>query len=46
MLSGKLSNEKFVARAPKEIVEQERAKLMKAQELMAKIEESIKQMEK
>ncbi len=46
MLSGKLSNEKFVARAPKEIVEQERAKLAKAQELMAKIEESIKQMEK
>ncbi|MBR5496003.1 MAG: class I tRNA ligase family protein, partial [Oscillospiraceae bacterium] len=46
MLSGKLSNEKFVARAPKEIVEQERAKLSKAQELMAKIEESIKQMEK
>ena len=41
MLSGKLSNEKFVSKAPANIVEQEREKLARAEEKMAKILESI-----
>ena len=41
MLSGKLSNEKFVSKAPANIVEQEREKLSRAEERMAKILESL-----
>lgn len=41
MLSGKLSNEGFVAKAPANVVEAERAKLEKRREHLAKIEESI-----
>lgn len=41
MLSGKLSNEGFVAKAPASVVEAERAKLEKRREHLAKIEESI-----
>ncbi len=41
MVQGKLSNEKFTAKAPANIVEQERQKLLKANERMAKILESI-----
>ncbi len=41
MLSGKLSNEKFVSKGPANIVEQEREKLSRAEERMAKILESL-----
>lgn len=41
MLSGKLSNEGFVSKAPANVVEAERAKLEKRREHLAKIEESI-----
>ena len=41
MLSGKLGNEGFVAKAPAAVVEAERQKLQKQQERLAKIEESI-----
>ena len=41
MLSGKLSNEKFVSRAPEAVVANEREKLARAQELLQKIEASI-----
>lgn len=41
MLSGKLSNEKFVSKAPEAVVNNEREKLRKAEELLAKINESI-----
>ena len=40
-LSGKLSNQGFIAKAPAQLIEAEKAKLAKAQERMAKIEESI-----
>ena len=40
-LNGKLSNQGFLAKAPEKLIEAERAKLAKAQEKMAKIEESI-----
>ncbi|MBP3798284.1 MAG: valine--tRNA ligase [Ruminococcus sp.] len=40
-LSGKLSNQGFIAKAPAQLIEAEKAKLAKAQEKMAKIEESI-----
>ena len=42
MISGKLSNERFVSKAPEAVVEGEKAKLAKAQERMAIIEESLK----
>lgn len=41
-LSGKLSNQGFLAKAPAQQIEAEKAKLEKAQEKMAKILESIK----
>ncbi|WP_101910808.1 valine--tRNA ligase [Marasmitruncus massiliensis] len=41
MLSGKLSNENFVSKAPAAVVEAEREKLAKHRERLAKIEESI-----
>ena len=39
--SGKLNNAGFIAKAPAQQVEAEKAKLAKAQEKMAKIEQSI-----
>lgn len=42
-LSGKLNNEGFLAKAPKEQIENERAKLSKAEERMKKIMSSIKE---
>ena len=42
MISGKLSNERFVSKAPEAVVEGEKTKLAKAQERMAIIEESLK----
>ncbi len=41
LLSGKLSNENFVSKAPAAVVGAEREKLAKQQERLAKIEESI-----
>ncbi len=40
-LSGKLNNPGFVAKAPANVIENERAKLAKAQEKLDKILESI-----
>ena len=40
-LNGKLSNEKFVANAPAEVVEAERAKLAEAQSQIASIEAAL-----
>jgi valyl-tRNA synthetase len=40
-LSGKLNNQGFVAKAPAQLIEAEKAKLAKAEEKMAKIEQSI-----
>ena len=45
-LSGKLNNEGFLAKAPEKLIEAEKAKLAKAQEKMAKIEESISALNK
>ncbi len=42
-LSGKLNNEGFLAKAPKEQIENERVKLSKAEERMKKIMSSIKE---
>ncbi len=42
MFEGKLSNEKFVSRAPAQVVEAEREKLKKAEEKLANVLESIK----
>ena len=42
--SGKLSNENFVSRAPEAVVNAERAKLEKAQALLAKLEEDEKRL--
>lgn len=41
IISGKLNNEKFMAKAPENIVAQEKEKMQKAQERLAKILESI-----
>ena len=41
----KLSNEKFVSRAPEAVVNAEREKAAKYQELIAKLEESAKAMQ-
>ena len=43
-LSGKLSNEGFLAKAPEKLVEAEKAKLAKAEDKMAKINQSIEAM--
>lgn len=40
-LGGKLNNQGFLAKAPEKLIEAEKAKLAKAQEKMAKIEQSI-----
>lgn len=40
-LSGKLNNPGFVAKAPEKVINDQRAKLEKAQELLAKIESSL-----
>ncbi|MCB5941282.1 valine--tRNA ligase [bacterium 210820-DFI.6.52] len=40
-LTGKLQNEKFVSRAPQNVVEAEREKLARAQERLKKVEESL-----
>ncbi len=44
VLSGKLSNKSFVDRAPKELVDGEKAKLSEAQEKLKKIEERLRQL--
>ena len=41
MLKGKLSNENFVSKAPEAVVSNEKAKLQRAEELLAKISDSI-----
>ncbi|MBR6325107.1 MAG: hypothetical protein IKR62_08965, partial [Victivallales bacterium] len=38
----KLSNEKFVSKAPADVVAQERAKLAEAQEKLARVREQMK----
>ncbi len=45
-LNGKLNNQGFLAKAPEKLIEAEKAKLAKAQEKMAKIEESISALNK
>ena len=45
-LNGKLNNQGFLAKAPEKLIEAEKAKLAKAQEKMAKIEESIAALKK
>ncbi|ERJ00264.1 MULTISPECIES: valine--tRNA ligase [Eubacteriales] len=40
-LTGKLQNEKFVSRAPQNVVDSEREKLARAQERLKKVEESL-----
>jgi len=40
-LGGKLNNQGFIAKAPAQLIEAEKAKLAKAQEKMAKIEQSL-----
>ncbi|MBR4210856.1 MAG: hypothetical protein IKR84_00495, partial [Oscillibacter sp.] len=41
---GKLSNGKFVSKAPENVVKAEREKVEKYRELIAKLEESARQM--
>ena len=45
-LSGKLSNQGFLAKAPKQLIEKEKAKLETAMQKMAKIKESIEKLKK
>ena len=45
-LSKKLSNEGFLAKAPEKLVEEQKAKLSKAQEKLAKIEQSLAALKK
>ena len=45
-LSGKLNNQGFLAKAPTQLVEVEKAKLAKAEEKLAKIEQSINSLKK
>ena len=45
-LSKKLSNEGFIAKAPAQLIEAEKAKLAKAEEKMAKIMQSIEALKK
>ena len=45
-LEGKLSNEKFVSRAPESVVNAEREKAQKARDLIASLEQSLAAMEK
>jgi len=44
-VEGKLSNQGFVAKAPKAVVDEERAKGEKYKEMLAKVEESLKNLE-
>ncbi|OZG72599.1 valine--tRNA ligase [Hahella sp. CCB-MM4] len=44
-LQGKLSNEKFVAKAPAEVVEKEKAKLQEALDALAKLQEQVTRIE-
>ena len=44
-LSKKLSNQGFLAKAPEQLIEAEKAKLAKAEEKMSKIMESISALE-
>jgi valyl-tRNA synthetase len=45
-LEGKLSNEKFVSRAPEAVVAAEREKAGKTAELIAQLEQSLAAMQK
>ena len=45
-LEGKLSNEKFISRAPESVVNAEREKAKKARDLIASLEQSLAAMEK
>ena len=45
-LEGKLSNEKFISRAPESVVAAEREKAQKAKDLIAQLEESLAAMQK
>lgn len=45
-LEGKLSNEKFVARAPEAVVNAEKEKAAKTRDLIAQLEQSLAAMEK
>ena len=45
-LSSKLNNQGFIAKAPAQLIEAQKAKLAKAEEKLAKIEESIKALKK
>ena len=45
-LEGKLSNEKFISRAPESVVNAEREKAQKARDLIASLEQSLAAMEK
>ena len=45
-LNGKLNNQGFLAKAPEKLIEAEKAKLLKAMEKMAKIEQSIEALKK
>ena len=45
-LSGKLSNQGFLAKAPKQLIEKEKAKLETAMQKMTKIKESIEKLNK
>ncbi len=42
---GKLNNQGFVSKAPKDLIDQEQAKILKYQELIEKIAKSIKELE-
>ena len=42
----KLSNEGFVAKAPAKIIEEEKAKQQKYEEMLAKVSERLKEVEK
>ncbi len=44
-LNGKLSNEKFVAKAPAEVVEKEKSKLKEAADALSKLQEQIARIE-
>ena len=42
LISGKLANKNFVDRAPKEVVEKDRARLAELTEMRSKIEDALK----
>ena len=42
---GKLNNQGFLAKAPEKVVEEERSKLEKAKEMLAKLEARIAEMQ-